>query len=116
MSDVEPLRGDVFDCRFPTPIGTHPGVVLTVNSLIPRFASVIVVLVTGTPGPRPLRIAVDSASGLTGHDESYVDPTSVFTVSTAQLRRRRGRLSPRELAAVEHGLATVIGLDLADQS
>jgi len=114
VTDAEPLRGEVYDCRFPTPIGTHPGVVLTVNPLIPRFASMIVVLITGTPGPQPLRIPVGAGTGLTGHGESYVDPASVFTVSKAQLRRRRGRLPPSQLTAVEHGLATVIGLDLTD--
>lgn len=114
MTDTDPLRGDVHDCRFPTPIGIHPAVVLTVNALIPRFAAVIVVLITGTPGPRPLRIPIGAEAGLTSHRESYVDATSVFTVSKAQLRRRRGRLSPAELTAVEHSLATVIGLDLAD--
>jgi len=67
-----------------------------------------------TPGPRPLRIPVGAEAGLSGHRESYVDTTSVFTVSRAQLRRRRGRLSPSEIAAVEHSLATMIGLDLAD--
>jgi len=114
VTGAEPLRGEVYDCRFPAPIGTHPGVVLTVNPLIPRFASVIVALITGTSGPRPLRIPVGPEVGLTSHHESYVDPASLFTVSKAQLRRRRGRLSPAELTAVEHGLATVIGLDLAD--
>lgn len=114
MTGAEPLRGDVYDCRFPAPIGTHPGVVLIVNPLIPRFHSVIVVLITGTPGPRPLRIPVGTEAGLTGRSESCVDPASVFTVSKAQLRRRRGRVSPSELAAVERGLATVTGLDLAD--
>jgi len=108
------LRGEVYDCRFPAPIGVHPAVVLTINALIPRFASVIVVLITGTAGPRPLRIPVGPEAGLIGHDESHVDVTSVFTVSPAQLRRRRGRLGPGELAAVEQGLATVIGLELAD--
>jgi len=114
VTGAEPLRGEVYDCRFPAPIGTHPGVVLTVNPLIPRSASVVVVLITATPGPRPLRIPVGAEAGLTGPSESYVDPTSVLTVSTAQLRGRRGRLSPSELSAVEHGLATLIGLDLAD--
>lgn len=109
-----PLRGEVYDCRFPAPIGTHPAVVLTVNPLIPRFASVVVVLITGTPGPRPLRVPVGAEAGLTGHLESCVDPASIFTVGKTQLRRRRGRLSPRELTAVEQALATVIGLDLAD--
>lgn len=75
-----------------------------VNSLVPRFASVIVVLITGTAGPRPLRIAVGRGAGMTRHSESYVDPASVFTVSTAQLRRRRGRLSRRGLTAVGHGM------------
>lgn len=114
MSVVEPFRGEVYDCRFPTPIGVHPGVVLTSNPLIRRFASVVVVLITGTAGPRPLRVPVGPDAGLTGHAESFVDVTSVFTVAIAQLRRRRGRLSGRELAAVERGLATVLGLDLAD--
>ena len=45
---------------------------LTVNPLIPRFASVIVALVTGTPGPGPgpLRIPIGPDAGLTGHHES----------------------------------------------
>jgi len=111
MSGIEPLCGEVYDCRFPPPIGSHHGVVLTANPLILRSASVIVAPVTG---PRPLRIPVGAEAELTGHSESYVDPTGLFTVSQARLRRRRGRLSPSELTAIEHGLATVIGLDLAD--
>ncbi len=114
MCGIEPLCGEVYDCRLPAPIGSHHWVVLTANPLILRFASVIVAPVTGTPGPRPLLIPVGAEAGPTGHSESYVDPTSVCTVSKARLRRRRGRLSPSELTAIEHGLATVIGLDLAD--
>jgi mRNA-degrading endonuclease toxin of MazEF toxin-antitoxin module len=111
VSPPEPLRGDVYDCRFPPP--SHPGVVLTVNSLIGRFDSVVVVLITGTPGPRPLRIPVGPAAGLTVRAESYVDPATIFTVGKARLHRRRGRLSAGELSAVEQGIATVIGLELA---
>ena len=85
-----------------------------VNPLILRFASVIMAPVTGTLGPRALRIPVGAEARLTGYTESNVDPASLFTVSKAPLRRRRGRLSPSELTAIEHGLATVIGLDLAD--
>ncbi len=111
---VDPLRGEVYDCRFPSPIGVHPGVVLTSSPLIQRFASVIVVLITGTAGPRPLRVPVGPDAGSTRDAKSFVDVTSVFTVAIAQLRRRRGRLSGRELAAVERGLATVLGLDPTD--
>jgi len=114
MTVAQALRGEVYDCRFPAPIGMHPGVVLTINALIPRFESVIVVLITGTAGPRPLRIPVGPDAGLTGREESYADVTSVFSISRSQLRRRRGRLAPGELVAVEQGLATVLGLDLAD--
>lgn len=114
MRDVQPQRGEVYDCRFPPPVGVHPGVVLVANALIPRFASLVVVLITGTDGPRPLRIPVGADAGLTGHTESHIDLTSIFTIGRGQLRRRRGRLSPRELDAVDQALATVLGLELAD--
>ncbi len=44
--------------------------------------------VSTTPGPRQLRVPVGAGAGLTGHGESYVDATSLSTVSNAQLRRR----------------------------
>ena len=100
---MEPLRGDVWDARLPR-AGNHPVVVLTINVLIPRLSSVTVAIVTGTEGPVQTHIPVDSESGLTGCDVSYINATDLHSVDKSRLRHRRGRLHPRELARLEEAI------------
>ena len=84
--------------------GDHPVVVLTINVLIPRLSAVTVAVVAGTDGPAQRHIPVDSESGLTGYDVSYVNATGLRSVGKSRLRRRRGRLHPRELARLEEAI------------
>jgi mRNA interferase MazF len=106
---VEPLRGDVWDAHLPR-AGDHPVVVLTINVLISRLSAVTVAVVTGTEGPPQTHIPLDSESGLTGHEVSYVNATDIHSIDKSRLRRRRGRLHPRELLRLEEGVRTYLGL------
>jgi mRNA interferase MazF len=106
---VQPLRGEVWDVALPR-IGEHPGVVLTVNALRGRIQEVTVVLVTGTAGPAVTHVPVGGEAGLTRYPESYVCATTIVTVPSGRLRRRRGLLAAAELAAVEDAVRTVLGL------
>ena len=106
---MEPLRGDVWDARLPW-AGDHPVVVLTINVLIPRLSAVTVAVVTGTEGPAQTHIPVDSESGLTSYDVSYVNATDLHSVDKSRLRYRRGRLHPRELARLEEAIRVYLGL------
>jgi mRNA interferase MazF len=106
---VEPLRGEVWDARLAS-AGEHPVVVLTINVLIPRLSAVTVAVVTGTEGPAQTHITVDAEAGLTGHDVSYVNATDLHTIARPRLRRRRGRLHPREMMKLEEAIRTYLGL------
>lgn len=108
-SDVEPLRGEVWDVRIPV-VGVHPGVVLTINPLIPRLSSVTIAVITGTPGPAPTHVPLGAEAGLTRYDTSYVNATDLHTVDQSRLRRRRGRLHPAELQHLETAVRTYLGL------
>jgi mRNA interferase MazF len=106
---VDPLRGDLWDAHLPR-AGDHPVVVLTINVLIPRLSAVTVAVVTGTAGPAQTHIPVDSESGLTGYDVSYVNATDLHSIDKSRLRRRRGRLHSKELASLEQAVRLYLGL------
>jgi mRNA interferase MazF len=106
---VDPLRGEVWEARLPR-IGDHRVVVLTINALSPRLSAVTVALITGNEGPRSTHVPVDGDSGLTGYDISYVDATDLPTVDNPRLHRRRGLLSPGEIAALEDAIRLYLGL------
>ena len=106
---MEPLRGDVWDAHLPR-AGEHPVVILTISLLIPRLSAVTVAVVTGTDGPEQTHIPVDSESGLTGYDVSYVNATDLHSVDKSRLRHRRGRLHPRDLARLEEAIRVYLGL------
>jgi mRNA interferase MazF len=89
MTSPEPLRGEVWDVRFPA-FGEHPGVVLSVNPLNRRLGHVAVVPVTGTSGPDQPHIALTPGSGLTRYPESFADITGLQPVARGRFRRRRG--------------------------
>ncbi len=104
------LRGEVWACALPSPIGPHPVVVLTVNRIALPLSAVTVALITGSSGPSTTHVRVGPDSGLRKYDESYVNATDLHTVRKPQLRRRLGLLSPGELRAVETCIRTVLGL------
>lgn len=106
---MDPLRGDVWDAHLPR-AGNHPVVVLTINILIPRLSAVTVAVVTGTAGPVQTHIPVDSESGLTGRDVSYVNATDLHSIDKSRLRHRRGRLHSSELASLEEAVRLYLGL------
>jgi mRNA interferase MazF len=85
-------------------------VVLTINVLIPRLSAVTVAVVTGTEGPPQTHIALDRDAGLTGYDVSYVNATDLHSIDKSRLRRRRGRLDPRELMRLEEAVRLYLGL------
>jgi mRNA interferase MazF len=104
------LRGEVWVCALPRPVGPHPVVVLTVNRIAEPLAAVTVAVVTGTAGPRSTHVPVGPASGLARYAESYVNCTDLHTVATPRLRRRLGLLSPAELTRIEANLRLILGL------
>jgi mRNA interferase MazF len=106
---VEPLRGEVWDVRLPL-VGEHPAVVLTINPMIARLSAVTVAVITGTAGPAPTHIPLDSEAGLTRYDVSYANATDLHSVDRSRLRRRRGRLHPAELQRLESAIRTYLGL------
>jgi mRNA interferase MazF len=109
MATPEPLRGEVWDVRFPS-FGAHPAVVLSVNPLNVRLGHVAVIPITGTPGPAATHVMLTADAGLTGHDESYADITGLQPAARGRFRRRRGLLVSGELAHLEDGLRIYLGL------
>lgn len=83
---------------------------LTINVLISRLSAVTVAVVTGTEGPRQTHIPLDREAGLTCYDVSYANATDLHTIDKPRLRRRRGRLHPRELAGLEEAVRLYLGL------
>ena len=106
---MDPLRGEVWDASLPI-VGQHPVVVLTINQMTTRLASVTVAVITGTPGPPPTHIGIGAESGVTKYDVSYVNSTDLHTVAKTRLRRRRGLLHPAELRRLESAVRTYLGL------
>ncbi|WP_230423318.1 type II toxin-antitoxin system PemK/MazF family toxin [Streptomyces radicis] len=104
------LRGEVWGCALPQPLGPHPVVVLTVNRIAEPLASVTVALITGTTGPRATHIPVGSDSGWTKYAESYVNCVDLHTVAKSRLSKRLGLLSPAELRNVENAIRILLGL------
>ncbi len=104
------LRGEVWACAFPQPVGPHPVVVLTVNRIAEPLSSVTVALITGTPGPPITHIPLGSDCGLTRYDESYVNCTDLHTIPKPRLRKRLGLLAPAELHHVEDSVRLILGL------
>lgn len=105
---VMPLRGDVWDARFPEPVGDHPVVVLTSNALVPRLGAITVAVITGTQGPRTTHVPVDADAGVTKYHVSWVNAADIQTLPRSRLRRFRGRLSPAELRTLEGCLRAVL--------
>jgi mRNA interferase MazF len=104
------LRGEVWGCALPAPMGPHPVLVLTMNRLAEPLSAVTVALITGTAGPATTHVPVGPESGLTKYAESYVNCTDLHAVSKPRLRRRLGLLAAIELTRVEDTLRLVLGL------
>jgi mRNA interferase MazF len=109
MSRLDPLRGEVWDVRFPS-FGDHPAVILSINQLNTRLGHVAVVPITGTRGPALTHIPLGADAGLTRYDESYADITTVQPVAKGRCRHRRGLLAPSELKRLEDQLRVYLGL------
>lgn len=104
-----PLRGEVWDAAMPR-VGSHPIVLLTIDVLLQRLSSTTGVLVTGTTGPRSTHVPFGADAGSTRYAESYAVTTELHNVPLAALRVRRGRLSRRELGALEDAIRIAHGL------
>ncbi|MFC4126134.1 type II toxin-antitoxin system PemK/MazF family toxin [Nocardia rhizosphaerae] len=104
------LRGEVWACALPQPVGPHPVVVLTVNRIAEPLTAVTVAVVTGTSGPEVTHVAVGPDAGLTKYQESYVNCADLHTVAKPRLRRRLGVLAPAELRRVESSVRLILGL------
>jgi mRNA interferase MazF len=74
------------------------------------LSAVTVAVITGTEGPPSTHVAVDSDVGLTGHEVSYINATDLQTVDKPRLRRRRGLLSPGDVARLEDAIRLYLGL------
>lgn len=109
MTRAEPLRGEVWDVRFPA-FGVHPAVVLSVNPLNTRLGHVAVIPVTGTAGPELTHLPLTVDAGLTRYDESYADITGLQPAARGRFLRRRGLLTHGELARIEEQVRTYLGL------
>jgi mRNA interferase MazF len=109
MTRLDPLRGEVWDVRFPG-FGEHPAVILSINQLNARLGHVAVVPITGTRGPALTHIPLGADAGLTRYDESYADITTVQPVAKTRCRHRRGLLAPSELIRLEEQTRVYLGL------
>ncbi|MGL5809938.1 MAG: type II toxin-antitoxin system PemK/MazF family toxin [Nocardioides sp.] len=108
-SQPEPLRGEVWDVRFPI-FGPHPAVVLSVNLLNARLGHAAVIPITGTEGPAGTHVPLTADAGLTRYPESYADVTGLQPVARSRFRRRRGLLTRAEIAHLEERLRVYLGL------
>lgn len=94
MSRLDPLRGEVWDVRFPG-VGERPAVILSINQLNARLGHVAVVPITGTRGPALTHIPLGVDAGLTRYDESYADLTTVQPVAKGPIPAPPGLACPR---------------------
>lgn len=105
----EPLRGEVWDVRFPA-FGIHPAVVISVNPLNVRLGHAAVIPMTGTSGPESTHVPLTADAGLTRYPQSYADVTAVQPVARSRFRRRRGLLNHGEIRHLEEQLRVYLGL------
>lgn len=94
---ARPLRGEVWDVRFPAPVNEHPAVVLSANVLCHRLSSVTVVVVTGNSGPPSTHVPLDAEAGVDRYPASYANATDIHTVPLTRFRRKKGTLATREM-------------------
>lgn len=106
------FRGDVWDVRFPGPIGYRPAIILTTNRLIPKLSHVTVIESTGTTDPSSTHVRVNGDPGLTGRERSYANTTTIRTVRKSSLRTYRGRLFLREMHRVEEAVQDYLDIPI----
>lgn len=109
MAQPEPLRGEIWDVRFPA-FGVHSAVVLSVNPLNARLGHAAVIPITGTRGPEGTHVPLTADTGLTRYPESYADVTGLQPVARSRFRRRRGLLNRAEISHIDDGLRVYLGL------
>lgn len=109
MPPPEPLRGEIWEVRFPS-FGLHPAAVLSVNSLNARLGHAAVVPITGTRGPESTHIPLGAEAGLTRYPESFADITGLQPIARSRFRQRRGLLAISELTHLEEGIRIYLGL------
>lgn len=110
VSPLPPVRGQVWACALPQPVGPHPVVVLTANRIARPLPAVTVAVITGTPGPEATHVPVGPDSGLKRYAESYINCTDLHTVRKERLRRALGLLSAGEMRTLEQRVLIVLGL------
>lgn len=109
MAQPEPLRGEIWDVRFPS-FGLHPAVVLSASPLNVRLGHAAVIPITGTQGPEGTHVPLTADVGLTRYPESYADVTGLQPAARSRFRRRRGLLASTEIAHIEDRLRVYLGL------
>ncbi len=109
VAQPEPLRGEVWDVRFPA-FGVHPAVVLSANSLNARLGHAAVIPIIGTRGPEGTHVPLTADAGFTRSPESYADVTSLQPAARGRFRRRRGLLASTEITRLEDRLRVYLGL------
>lgn len=109
MVQPEPLRGEVWDVRFPS-FGQHPAVVLSANLLNARLGHVAVIPITSTRGPEGTHVPLSADAGMTRSTESYADITGLQPAARGRFRQRRGLLATAEIAHLEDRLRVYLGL------
>lgn len=116
-------RGEVWWADLPEPSGAEPGgtrpvLVLQANAFnASALDTVVVAFLTSNLGRAtdPGNVVVDPAEvGL--REASVINVTQLGAIDRDVLRERTGRVSARTMRAVDHGIAMVLGLNLADLS
>jgi mRNA interferase MazF len=117
MTSTEaPRRGEVWlvslgAARRGEPGKHRPAAVVSVDDLLTDadHELVVVVPISVSRPSSAIRPRISPSEGV--ESESVAIPRAVRAVARRRLLRRLGALSPETLTAVEHSLATVLGLD-----
>jgi mRNA-degrading endonuclease toxin of MazEF toxin-antitoxin module len=102
-------RGEIWlvePIGFPKP---RPALVLSIDALNDLRPEVLLVPLTTKEGP--LRVGLTEEHETTGlKEKSFAKCESIGPVHKSRLKRRIGRVSPRDLAAVGSGVKRALGL------
>jgi mRNA interferase MazF len=104
MSDVVPVRGDIWHANFGQPMGHEAGfdrpVIVISNGRFNAHGLVSVCPITRTEKTYPTRIQI--SPGTSGLDVvSYIQVEQVRTISTQRLFKHRGRAHVAHLRDIE---------------
>jgi mRNA interferase MazF len=100
-------RGEVWEAAIPG-VGHHPVVIITRDTAIPLLRSLVCVLVTSRFHGHVAEVQLGVDDGL--EHESAANCDNIFTLPTAVMTRRLGRLGPARLAEVDTALLIALGL------